>query len=57
VDQNFDYLGADSFYTLPATNDPDSSSVTISLGTEVPSFIDLNSPNEIRIKPKDAGVT
>ncbi len=57
MNQNYASDAADNVYTLPGTIDPDTSSVTITVDSGLPSFIDFNSPDEIRIKPSDADVT
>ena len=57
ANQNFVHDAEDYEFFLPGIIDPDSSSPTTTVGTGLPSYIDFNSPNEIRIKPSDAGVT
>ena len=57
ANQNFAHDAEDYEFFLPSIIDPDSSSPTTTVGTGLPSYIDFNAPNEIRIKPSDAGVT
>jgi hypothetical protein len=45
---------ADTVYTLPETIDPDSYSIFVTLGSGLPSFISLDQPNIINIKPTEA---
>ncbi len=57
ADQNYASDAADNVYTLPGTSDPDTSSLIITVGSGLPSFITLVLPNIIDIKPNQAGVS
>jgi hypothetical protein len=42
---------ADDVYKLPEIIDPDSSFITTSLDSDIPSFVSFDPPNIINIKP------